>query len=60
MQLLNHKHNDVDITVGEVDETSENGQILPGLSDISVRLYGCSISIVKDVLINDSFKRKRV
>ena len=59
LEVINKNHEDVSITVGEVDdEVTEKGNILPGLGDSGDRLYGTPLIEDDEDLMHIS-KRKR-
>lgn len=60
LQTISHDHNDVSITVGEVDdELTEKGEVLPGLGDSGDRLYGTPLMEDEEEDLMHISKRKR-
>ena len=60
LQIISKNHDDVSITVGEIDEElAENGQLLPGVGDISDRFYGASLGENIGEHLTHTSKRKR-
>jgi uracil phosphoribosyltransferase len=60
LKQLTEAHPDVRLSVGTVDETLENGVVLPGLGDAGDRQFGsASVSVDDEESLLHPSKRKR-
>jgi len=59
VQQIIDKHPDVCITVGTIDEITDDGQIMPGLGDSGDRLFGTAPSVAEDEELMHPSRRKR-
>jgi uracil phosphoribosyltransferase len=58
IQQIVDKHPDVSITIGTIDELTEDGQIMPGLGDSGDRLFSAPGAEDEEALMHPS-RRKR-
>lgn len=59
IEQLTAAHPDISITVGEIDEIGDNGQLLPGLGDSGDRLFGTAQLAEDDESLLHPSRRKR-
>jgi uracil phosphoribosyltransferase len=59
IENLLRAHPDVEVFVGEVDETLENGMVVPGFGDAGDRLFGTDKSMVRSESTPKSPRKKR-
>ena len=59
LEQLTAAHPDIRITVGEIDDNGEDGQLLPGLGDSGDRLFGTAQLAEDDEALLHPSRRKR-
>jgi len=59
LQQLMEAHPDLSITVGEIDEVGEDGQLSPGLGDSGDRLFGTDAVAEDEEALMHPSRRKR-